>query len=81
VALYLGGDIAFRLALGIRPVAFRVAAAAVALATVALGVAVAALAQLIGLLVALVVMLIAEQIQRGRAGSRSAVDPRDAGRD
>ncbi|MGH2653897.1 MAG: low temperature requirement protein A [Actinomycetota bacterium] len=60
VAMFLGGDVAFRRVMGIRPVGYRAAAAAVALATIALGVAAAAVGQLIGLVAIVVAALAAE---------------------
>jgi low temperature requirement protein LtrA len=60
VAMYLAGDVAFRLVMGIRPIGYRAAAAAGALGTVALGVSVAAGVQLLSLVVIVVVMLALE---------------------
>jgi low temperature requirement protein LtrA len=60
VALYLAGDVAFRRALGIRPVAYRAAAAGVALVTAALGIYVAGTVQLIALIAVLLGMLVPE---------------------
>ena len=57
-ALYLLGTATFRLVFGIRPVATRLGAVAVAAATALAGVAVSALAQ-VGLLIATVVGLLA----------------------
>ncbi|MFD8567522.1 low temperature requirement protein A [Streptomyces sp. NPDC059639] len=57
VALFLGGDVAFRCAMRMFPVGYRVMAVPVVLATVVLGMRVSALAQLLGLVVALVLML------------------------
>jgi low temperature requirement protein LtrA len=67
VAIYLAGDVAFRRALGIRPVRYRAAAAVAALGTVVLGLRLAAAVQLVALLVVLVAMLGAERRWR-RAG-------------
>jgi low temperature requirement protein LtrA len=67
VAIYLAGDVAFRRALGIRPVGYRAAAAVAALATVVLGLRLAAAVQLVALIVVLVAMLGAERRWR-RAG-------------
>ena len=64
VAMYVSGDVAFRRVLGLRPVAHRAAAAAVALGTIPLGTAVSAGAQLVALVVSLAVVLALEG--RGR---------------
>jgi low temperature requirement protein LtrA len=60
VALYLAGDVAYRLALGHRPIAYRIAGVAAAAATMPLGVAVSAVAQIVGLVVVVLVALAAE---------------------
>jgi low temperature requirement protein LtrA len=60
VALYLAGDVAFRRALRIRPVAYRATAAAMALATAVLGVYVSAAVQLVALVAILLGMLLPE---------------------
>ena len=60
VALYLGGDVAFRRALRIRPVAYRATAAAMALATAVLGIYAAAAVQLVALITILLGMLVPE---------------------
>jgi hypothetical protein len=60
VALYLAGDVAFRRTLGIRPVAYRASAAALALATAALGVYTAGAVQLVALIAVLLGMLVPE---------------------
>jgi low temperature requirement protein LtrA len=64
VALYLGGDVAFRTALGIRPVAARAVAAAAALVTIVLGVWVAGAVQLVALVLVLLGMLAPEARRR-----------------
>jgi low temperature requirement protein LtrA len=64
VALYLAGDVAFRRVLGIRPVAQRAAAAALALATLLLGVWLTAGVQLVGLVAVLVAAIVAERRRR-----------------
>src|SRR5262249_31048536 len=58
VALYLLGDVAFRRALRIRPLGYRVVGAAAALATVLLGVSFSGLTQLVGLVAVLVAVLL-----------------------
>jgi low temperature requirement protein LtrA len=60
IALYLGGGAAFRLLMGLRPVAVRIVAAALGLATVAIGTWVSAGAQLVAISVVLVGMLLVE---------------------
>ena len=65
VALFLAGDVAFRRALGIRPLAYRAAAAAVALATAVLGIYAAAAVQLVALIAVLLGMLAPEARWRG----------------
>jgi low temperature requirement protein LtrA len=60
VALFLAGEVAFRLALGIRPVRYRLVGALVAVTTTALGAALSSLAQLVALIATIVVMLLAE---------------------
>jgi low temperature requirement protein LtrA len=67
VAIYLAGDVAFRRALGIRPVGYRAAAAVAALGTIVLGLRLAAAVQLVALIVVLVAMLGVERRWR-RAG-------------
>ncbi len=57
VALYLGGDVAFRTALRIGPVAARAVAAVAALLTIALGIWVAGAVQLVALVLVLLGML------------------------
>ncbi|MDQ3772098.1 MAG: low temperature requirement protein A, partial [Actinomycetota bacterium] len=69
VALYLAGNVAFRAALGIRQVAYRISVAAVALVSPVLGLFVAVLAQLISLLVLLAAMLVLEARRRSRLAS------------
>jgi low temperature requirement protein LtrA len=64
VSLYLAGNVAFRAALHIRPVAYRAGAAAVAMATPVVGVFVAALAQLVSLTVIVAAMLASEARRR-----------------
>jgi low temperature requirement protein LtrA len=64
VALYLGGDVAFRTALGIRPVAARAVAAVAALVTIVLGVWVAGAVQLVALVLVLLGMLAPEARRR-----------------
>jgi len=68
VAMYLAGDVAFRLVMGIRPVGYRVGAALLAPATVPIGVAVAAAAQLM-VLVGIVVGAVA--VEAARSGART----------
>jgi low temperature requirement protein LtrA len=65
VALYLGGDVAYRLALGIRPLGYRVAGIAAALTTAVCGTAVSAEAEIIGL-VAVVLIVLAAELRFGR---------------
>jgi low temperature requirement protein LtrA len=65
VALFLAGDVAFRRALGIGPLAYRAAAAAVALATAVLGIYAAAAVQLVALIAVLLGMLAPEARWRG----------------
>lgn len=65
VALFLAGDVAFRRALRIRPLAYRAAAAAVALATAVLGIYAAAAVQLVALIAVLLGMLAPEARWRG----------------
>ncbi|MCX4766247.1 low temperature requirement protein A [Streptomyces sp. NBC_01275] len=60
VALFLAGDVAFRVALGLRPVRFRLTAALIAVAAVLLGVGVSAVAELLALVAVLVAMLAVE---------------------
>jgi len=60
VALYLAGDVGYRLALGHRPVGYRLAGVAAAAVTLPLGVAVSAVAQIVGLVVVVLVVLAAE---------------------
>ncbi len=69
VALYLAGNVAFRAALGIRQVAYRISVAAVALVSPVLGLFVAVLAQLISLLVLLAAMLVLEARRRSKLAS------------
>jgi low temperature requirement protein LtrA len=84
VAVYLGGDVAFRRVMGIRPVAYRAGAAVVALGTVMLGTAVAAAVQLVGLVVVVVAALALEagsgRVARTRPapGQNSSVSQADA---
>ena len=70
VAVFLLGDLCFRLSLGIGPKRYRALGAAAVLATVPLGRAAAA-AQLLGLAVVMVLMLVAEE----DAGAVSAGPP------
>lgn len=56
-ALYLLGNVAFRIAMGIRPLTIRAFGGVAALATIFVGVAVSAGLQLVSLLLVLVVML------------------------
>ena len=60
VALYLLGDVAYRLTVGIRPVWTRVAAAAVAATTFLIGTAVSTGVQVVALLALVIVMLVVE---------------------
>jgi low temperature requirement protein LtrA len=64
VAMYLVGDVAFRTVMGIRPIALRAGAAAVALGTFFLGTAVAAGVQLITLVLVVIAALAAESRRR-----------------
>jgi low temperature requirement protein LtrA len=64
VAGYLAGEVAFRLVMGIRPVAIRTTAAAAALATIPLGVFVAAAIQLVALVAIVVLALGIESLRR-----------------
>jgi low temperature requirement protein LtrA len=57
VTMYLAGDVAFRQVMGIRPIAYRAAAAVVAPATILLGLYAAAAAQLLGLVLVVVAAL------------------------
>jgi low temperature requirement protein LtrA len=69
VALFLAGDVAFRRALRIRPLAYRATAAVVALATAVLGVYAAAAVQLVALIAVLLGMLALEARWRGATRS------------
>jgi low temperature requirement protein LtrA len=69
VALFLAGDVAFRTAMRLSPLAFRAAAVPVVLGAALLGTQVAAVAELIALVVILVAMLAAEA--RGLSGRSS----------
>jgi low temperature requirement protein LtrA len=69
VALFLAGDVAFRRALRIRPLAYRATAAVVALATAVLGVYAAAAVQLVALIAVLLGMLAPEARWRGATRS------------
>jgi len=69
VALYLAGDVAFRRALRIRPLAYRAAAAPVALATAVLGTYVAGAVQLVALIAVLLGMLVPEARWRRAVGA------------
>ncbi|MER7202164.1 low temperature requirement protein A [Streptomyces sp. CB01635] len=60
VALFLAGDVAFRTAMRLSPLAFRAAAVPLVLGAALLGIHVAAVAELIALVVILVAMLAAE---------------------
>ncbi len=60
VALFLLGDVAFRAAMNLRPLGYRLGAVPVAVAATLLGVYVSALAELVALLVVVVVMLAIE---------------------
>ncbi|MET7923891.1 low temperature requirement protein A [Streptomyces sp. NPDC005349] len=60
VALFLAGDVAFRAAMRLSPLAFRAAAVPVVLGAALLGTHVAAVAELVALVVILVAMLAAE---------------------
>ncbi|GAA4719442.1 low temperature requirement protein A [Phytohabitans rumicis] len=64
LTLYLLGDVAFRLALGLGRLRFRIAGALVALATIPLGMVVAA-GQLVALIVVLFVMFVVEAVAFG----------------
>ncbi len=75
VTLFLAGDVAFRRALRIRPVAYRAGAAAVALATAALGIYAAAAVQMVALIAVLLGMLVPEARWR-----RAAVGTPDGAR-
>jgi low temperature requirement protein LtrA len=70
VALYLIGEASFRFVLGIRPIAYRAAAAIAALATLPLGLGVSAAAQLVALVALLAGMLAIEEVQ-----ARGALSP------
>jgi low temperature requirement protein LtrA len=72
VAIYLAGDVAFRRALGIRPVGYRAAAALVALGTLPLGVLVGAGVQLLGLVAVLVATMATEARWRVAAPAERA---------
>src|SRR6266540_1615255 len=69
VALYLAGDVAFRRALRIRPLAYRAAAAPLALATAVLGIYVAGAVQLVALIAVLLGMLVPEARWRRAVGA------------
>jgi low temperature requirement protein LtrA len=71
VAVYLAGDVAFRLVLGLGSVAWRAAAAAAAAATIPLGMEVAATAQIGGLVAVLVSALALEAAGVGRRPARA----------
>ena len=64
VAMYLAGDVAFRTVMGIRPIALRAGAAAVALGTFFLGTGVAAGVQLVTLVLVVIAALAAESRRR-----------------
>jgi low temperature requirement protein LtrA len=74
VGLYLAGDVAYRLALGIRPVGYRVAGVVAALATTILGTAGSALAETVGLIAVILFVLAAEGRLENRA-DRAATPP------
>ncbi|MBW8802365.1 MAG: low temperature requirement protein A [Catenulisporales bacterium] len=65
VAVYLAGDLCFRLSLGIAPKRHRAAGAVAVLATIPLG-RVASAVQLLGLTVVMLLMLVAEEYGRRR---------------
>jgi hypothetical protein len=69
VALFLLGNVAFRLSLGIAPPASRALAAAAAPATIPLGSGLAAVAEYLGLTLVLAVMLVAEDRRSGKSGN------------
>jgi low temperature requirement protein LtrA len=71
VCLYLVGEAFFRFVLGIRPIAYRLAAAAAALATLPLGPNVSAAAQLVALVVILAAMLTIEEAAAQRDQGRT----------
>jgi low temperature requirement protein LtrA len=60
VALYLVGDVGYRVALHIRPIVVRLAGAVLALASIAFGIGISALAQLVALVAILLGMLLIE---------------------
>jgi low temperature requirement protein LtrA len=72
VALYLAGDVAYRLALGIRPVAYRLAGVIGALGVTMLGVAASAVAEIVGLVAIVLIVVAVEQGKlRAPAGAPS----------
>ena len=72
VAMYLGGDAAFRRVMGIRPFGIRAIAALVALGTIALGVYVLGVAQLLALVLIVVGVLLVESRGRSIADRRTS---------
>jgi low temperature requirement protein LtrA len=76
VGLYLAGDVAYRLALGIRPIVYRLVGVAGSLAMTIVGVAASAVAEIVGL-VAVVLIVIAVEARAAAAsepaGSTGAV--------
>lgn len=74
VALYLAGDVAYRLALGIRPVVYRLAGVVGALAMTILGAAGSAVAEIIGLVAIVLVVLAAEHSRRRVVVATRSVD-------
>jgi low temperature requirement protein LtrA len=84
VALFLLGNVAFRLSLGIAPVAWRALAAAAALAMIPLGSGLAAVAEYLGMTLVLVAMLVAEDRRaatsaaNGNSDGQTGVRPEEA---
>jgi low temperature requirement protein LtrA len=64
IALFLAGNVGFRVALGVQPLRYRLIAALLALATTAVGVAISGLAQLLALVATIVGLFIAEGSRR-----------------
>jgi hypothetical protein len=60
IGLFLTGEVGFRAALGIPPVAYRLVAALLAVATTAIGVTVSGFAQLVALVALMVGLFIVE---------------------
>jgi low temperature requirement protein LtrA len=75
VGLYLAGDVAYRLALGIRPITYRIGGVFGAVATSVLGVTASAVAEIVGLVAVVLIVLAVE----GRLGPATAERSLQAG--